>query len=45
MGLFVKERAIPFKVVQTVEIKMKMVDDQRLNSKIGVIHVHTQVNQ
>ena len=44
-GSFVKERALSFKAVQTVEIKMEVVEDQRLNSKRGVIHVHTQVNQ
>ena len=42
---FVKERALSFKAVQTMEIKMEVVEDQRLNSKRGVIHVQTQVNQ
>ena len=45
MDGFVKERALSFKVVRTVEIKMEVVEDQRLNSKRGVIHVHTQINQ
>ena len=44
-GSFGKERALSFKVVRMVEIKMKMVDDQLLNSKMGGIHVHAQVNQ
>ena len=44
-GSFRKERALSFKAVRTVEIKMEVVEDQRLNSKRGVIHVHTQVNQ
>ena len=45
MDGFVKERALSFKAVRTVEIKMEVVEDQQLNSKRGVIHVHTQVNQ
>ena len=44
-GSFEGERSLSFKVIQMVEIKMKMVDDQQWNLKIGVIHVHTQVNQ
>ena len=44
-GSFVKERALSFKAVWMVEIKIEVVEDQRLNSKIGVIHVHTQINQ
>ena len=34
-GSFGKERALSFKVIQMVEIKMNMVDNQWLNSKIG----------
>ena len=45
MDPFQGEISLPFKVVWIVEIKMKMVDDQRWNLKRGVIHVHTQVNQ
>ena len=32
---FEKKRALSFKAIQMVEIKMKMVDDQWLNSKMG----------
>ena len=42
---FEGESSLPFKAVRTVEIKMEVVEDQRLNSKRGVIHVHTQINQ
>ena len=44
-GSFEKGRALSFKVVWMVEIKVKMMDDQKRSLKIGVIHVHTQVNQ
>ena len=45
MDGFEKEKALSFKAILTMEIKMKMVDDQWWNLKRGVIHVHTQVNQ